>query len=137
MKVGVPLTPDRRPSVNFTSTSTPQVTALGGTVFAFVTSYEFVGFAAPVANAALNVAKGGQAIPLKRQLFDLGGNPVTDLAPATVMLTSVSIACAALTEGTDTMASKLSGYGCYGGLCRCWEVGRRRELLPLPAKVNM
>ena len=79
------------------------MTALDGTVFAFVASYELVGFEPPVDNDAVNVAKAGRAIPLKWRLYDLGGNPVTDLAPAAVHLTSVSVACAALTEGTDAV----------------------------------
>src|SRR5262245_39413018 len=96
-------------SVAFTATSTPQVTALSGTVFAFVASYGLVGFAPPVVNDALNVAKAGRAIPLKWRLYDLGGNPVTDLAPTAVHVTSVSVACSDLTEGPDAVEEYATG----------------------------
>ncbi len=94
-------------SVDFSATSTPQVTALTGTVFAFVTSFGLVGFDAPVDNDALNVAKAGRAIPLKWRLFDLGGNPVTSLA--TARLSSVSILCEAMTEGADAVEEYAAG----------------------------
>lgn len=96
-------------SLSFTATSTPQVTALGGTVFAFVASYGLVGFESPVDNDALNVAKAGRAIPLKWRLYDLGGNPVSDLAPAAVKLTSVSVACDTSSEGTDAVEEYATG----------------------------
>jgi hypothetical protein len=96
-------------SLRFTATSTPQVTALDGTIFAFVASFGLVGFEPPVDNDALNVAKAGRAIPLKWRLYDLGGNPVTDLDPATVHLTSVGVACAALTEAPDAVEEYATG----------------------------
>ena len=58
---------------------------------------------------AINVAKAGRAIPLKWRLYDLGGNPVTDLAPAAVHLTSVSVACAALTESPNALEEYATG----------------------------
>ncbi len=83
------------------------MTALDGTVFAFVTSFGLVGFEAPVDNDAQNVAKAGRAIPLKWRLYDLGGNPVTDLPAA--QLTSVSVACDVLTEGADGVEEYAAG----------------------------
>jgi hypothetical protein len=47
--------------------------------------------------------KAGRGIPLKWELYDLGGNPITDLAPSTVSLTSVGIACATLTEDVNVI----------------------------------
>jgi hypothetical protein len=80
-------------SVTLDATSTPAVTALGGTVFAVVPSYYFRGFGAPVDNDALNVAKAGRAIPLKWQVFDFAVAPVTDLDAAVVRISSVVIPC--------------------------------------------
>ena len=55
------------------------------------------------------LAKAGRAIPLKWRLYDLGGNPVTKLAPAAVKLTSVSVACSALSEGNDAVEEYVTG----------------------------
>jgi len=87
-------------------------------VFAFVASYAFVGFESPVDNDAVNVAKAGRAIPLKWQLYDLGGNPITNLAPAAVHVTSVSVACASLAQSGDAVdeyAAGASGLQNLGG----------------------
>jgi hypothetical protein len=43
-------------------------------------TYTFSGFQAPVNPEALNVAKAGQAIPLKFRVTDSYGNPISDLA---------------------------------------------------------
>lgn len=80
-------------NLTFDASSTPAVTALGGTVFAAVPSYYFRGFGTPVDNDALNVAKAGRAIPLKWQVFDVVADPVTDLDPAVVRISSVVIPC--------------------------------------------
>ena len=94
-------------SVGFSASSAPQITALGGTVFGFVASYGLVGFEPPVNNDAVNVAKAGRAIPLKWGLYDLGGNPITDLAA--VHVTSVSLSCYSLTEGQDAVEEYATG----------------------------
>jgi hypothetical protein len=96
-------------SVSFTNTSTPQVSALSGTVFSFVTSFGFAGFAAPVDNGLLNVAKAGRAIPLKWRLYDLGGNPVTNLSASDVHVTSVLLRCSDLAAGTDVVDEYATG----------------------------
>ena len=96
-------------SATFTATSTPKVTALDGTVFAFVTSFGFVGFDSPLNNGALNVAKAGQAIPLKWRLYDLGGNPVTNLPAAAVHVTSVLLSCSASTGVVDAVEQYAAG----------------------------
>ena len=87
-------------SVVFDDTSTPQITALGGTVFAFVASYGFAGFDRPIVPDAVNVAKAGRSVPLKWRVVDLGGNPVTDLDSSGVRVTSSASQCAAL-DGED------------------------------------
>lgn len=59
----------------------------GNTAEAAVTyqvSYTFIGFDAPVRNDQVNVAKAGQAIPLKWRLLDSQGNPVTTLSSVQV-----------------------------------------------------
>jgi hypothetical protein len=94
-------------AVNFGAASTPQVTALDGTVFAVVASFGMVGFEAPVDNGALNLANAGRAIPLKFRLYDLGGNPVADLAAA--HLSSVPLSCTALNEGIDAVEEYAAG----------------------------
>lgn len=96
-------------SVTFTATITPQVSALGGTVFAFVTSFGFVGFGPPVDNGVLNVAKAGRAIPLKWHLYDLGGNPVTDLSSAGVDVTSVLLRCSDLAADAEAVEEYAAG----------------------------
>ncbi len=54
--------------------------------------YNFTGFSQPVDNLpALNTANSGQAIPLKWQITDVNGQPVTNLA--SVMVTAVSFSC--------------------------------------------
>ncbi|HEX5015658.1 MAG TPA: PxKF domain-containing protein [Candidatus Limnocylindrales bacterium] len=80
-------------SVTFDSTSSPAVTALGGTVFAIVPGYYFRGFGTPVDSGAVNVARAGRVIPLKWQVFDFEAQPVLDLDPNTVRVTSIQIAC--------------------------------------------
>lgn len=93
-------------SVAFSDTSAPQVSGLTGTVFGFVASFGFAGFEPPVDSGVLNVAKAGRAIPLKWRLYDLGNNPVTDLAPDAVSVTSVSVDC----EGLTGEASEVEAY---------------------------
>ena len=57
----------------------------------------------------LNVANAGRSIPLKWRLYDLGGNPVTDLDPAAVQVTSVFLSCTASTGGTDVVEEYAAG----------------------------
>jgi hypothetical protein len=94
-------------AVNFGATSTPQITELNGTVFAVVAAFGMVGFEPPVDNGALNVANAGRAIPLKFKLYDLGGNPVTDLKAA--HLTSVPLSCTASSEGSEVVEEYAAG----------------------------
>ena len=52
----------------------------------------FTGFAAPVDNAIVNVAKAGQTVPLKFHVSDANG-PVTDLSADSVSVSVVGAAC--------------------------------------------
>lgn len=97
-------------TVTFDATSTPAISALGGTVFAAVPGYYFRGFGAPVDNGALNVAKAGRAIPLKWQVFDFAVAPVVDLDPTVVAISSVSIPC----EGTGLPSDGVEEYAAGG-----------------------
>jgi hypothetical protein len=64
----------------------------------YTVTYKFIGFSQPVDNnGVLNIAKAGQAIPLKFRITDANGSPVINLAGITA--TSVGLACAA---GTTT-----------------------------------
>jgi hypothetical protein len=96
--------------------------------------YVFDGFFAPVDNGTLNLAKAGRVVPLKWRLTDANGNAVPSLAGA--MITTVSLSCSGLNEGTDaieeyaTAASGLQNLGngyyqlnwktptSYAGTCR-------------------
>ena len=98
-------------SVTFDLTSSPAITALGGTVFAFVAAYAFEGFAAPL-GSDVNIARAGRSVPLKWRTLDLGGTPLAGLDPATVKLSSVRIACDSLSgeaEALDAYAPGSSG----------------------------
>jgi hypothetical protein len=69
--------------------------------------YAFDGFFQPVDNDALNKANAGRAIPLKWRLTDASGNPVADLASASI--TTVSLNCGSLTEGVDVIEEYAAG----------------------------
>jgi hypothetical protein len=98
-------------SALFDSTSTPAVTALGGTVFAIIPSYYVRAFGAPVENDGVpNIAKAGRAVPLKWQLFDATTAPVTDLEAGDVQITSVQVDCA----GPGTPGDPLEEYATGG-----------------------
>jgi hypothetical protein len=58
---------------------------------------------------ATNVAKAGRAIPLKWQLFDYTVEPVLDLDPAVVRVTSVAIPCDSSGEPTDPLDEYAAG----------------------------
>ncbi len=69
--------------------------------------YAFSGFSAPVNDPpVLNVANAGQAIPLRWQLLDANGAPVTDLAGVT--LTVSNLACA-LGSGDNEVTESAAG----------------------------
>ena len=63
-------------TINLTTTTSPSLSQLGGTVFG-VARYTFTGFFQPVDNNGIfNRVKAGQAIPIK---FSLGGNHGLDI----------------------------------------------------------
>jgi hypothetical protein len=102
-------------TVNLTATSTPRITQLNGTVFAIVAAFGMVGFEEPVDNDTLNIANAGRAVPLKFKLYDLGGNPVTNLTQA--YLSSVPLACDSVSAAADvveTYANAASGLQNFG-----------------------
>jgi hypothetical protein len=96
-------------TITFNATSTPAVTALGGTVFATIPSYYFRGFGTPVDAGALNIAKAGRAIPLKWQVFDYTTAPVLDLDSAVVRISSVAIPCEGSGDPTDVIEEYAAG----------------------------
>jgi hypothetical protein len=99
----------QRFTFDFTAASSPSVFQLGGTVFAIVPNYYFRGFGIPVDSGALNVAKAGRAIPLKWQLFDETVEPVVDLDPGVVKLSTVAISCASSNGGSDALEEYAPG----------------------------
>jgi hypothetical protein len=72
--------------------------------------YDFRGFFSPVDNPGpyntMNVANAGQAIPLKWQLLDYAGNPVTNLIGVNV--TAVTLTCS-LGTTTDLLEEYAAG----------------------------
>ena len=82
----------------------------GNTNFASATYnviYNWNGFFQPVDNLpAINIAKAGQAIPLKWRLTDANGNPVTNLT--SVKVTVAGLACATGTS-TDLLEEYAAG----------------------------
>lgn len=81
---------------SFTATCSGAVDNAGNQADAVSVSYTvaflFTGFTAPVDNPdVLNIAKAGQAIPLKWRLTDAAGNPVTGLTEVGVSV--VALAC--------------------------------------------
>lgn len=101
-------------AVNFSAASTPSVTALSGTVFAAITSYYFRGFGIPLDAGLMNVAKAGRAIPLKWQVYDYVVQPVLDLDPAVVKLSSVVIPCEGSGVPTDVITDYEYAVGASG-----------------------
>jgi hypothetical protein len=72
-------------------------------------SYDFRGFFTPVDNNILNVANSGQAIPLKWQLLDYAGNPVTNLSSVAVTAATLTCALGATIDLLEEYAAGASG----------------------------
>jgi hypothetical protein len=68
-----------------------------------------------VNNGLLNVAKAGQSIPLKWQLLDANGNPITDLTNVTVKASSLSCNLGTTTDLVEEYATGSSGLQNLGG----------------------
>jgi hypothetical protein len=71
--------------------------------------YDFIGFDRPINNDALNRAKAGQAIPLKWQLLDAAGEPVTDLASVKVSVANLSCNLGTTSDEVEEYAAGSSG----------------------------
>jgi hypothetical protein len=72
--------------------------------------YNFSGFSSPVDNApTLNVAKAGQAIPLKWRIVDANGLPVTNLSSVSVTVASLSCSLGTTTDALEEYTSGDSG----------------------------
>ncbi|MDQ2690949.1 MAG: PxKF domain-containing protein [Chloroflexota bacterium] len=72
--------------------------------------YNFAGFFQPVDNLpALNIAKAGQAIPLKWRLTDANGAPILDLTTVTVTVSSLSCSSGTTVDQIEEYASGASG----------------------------
>jgi hypothetical protein len=72
--------------------------------------YDFSGFSSPVDSVpTLNLAKAGQAIPLKWRITDANGLPVTNLSGVTVTVVSLSCSLGSTTDALEEYASGDSG----------------------------
>ncbi len=72
--------------------------------------YNFSGFSSPVdIGPTLNVAKAGQAIPLKWRITDANGAPVTNLSNVDVTVASLSCGLGTTTDALEEYASGSSG----------------------------
>jgi hypothetical protein len=77
---------------------------------AYSVGYKFVGFDRPVDNGGvMNVAKAGQAIPLKWRLLDADDNPVTNLASAGMTVASLSCSLGTTVDQVEEYATGSSG----------------------------
>jgi hypothetical protein len=73
-------------------------------------AYGFAGFAQPVDNGGVyNVATAGRTIPLKWQLTDATGTPVTTLTRATVTTVRVPCTASAPVDAVESYATSNSG----------------------------
>ena len=78
--------------------------------------YNFIGFSAPVDRpTTMNISKAGQAIPLKWQLLDANGVPVTNLTAVDIKISSLSCGGNVPTDLIEEYASGSSGLNNKGG----------------------
>jgi hypothetical protein len=95
-------------SVTCTATDNAGNTATASA--AFTVTYNFVGFTSPVDNpSVMNIAKAGQAIPLKFRIMDANGNPITNLTSVTVTAVSLSCSAGVATDQIEEYATGASG----------------------------
>lgn len=96
----------------------PPTSTLTATAKYAVSSLQFIGFAAPVNNPmTLNVAKGGQTIPVKFQVLDANGNPVTNLTMPPVSIGFASENCMDLsTTASDPVPTTVTGGSAFQNL---------------------
>jgi hypothetical protein len=78
--------------------------------------YAFPGFSQPIDNLpTINLANAGQIVPLKFQLFDAAGAPVTTLTTATVTVTSLACSIGSAPNQLEEYAAGGSGLQNLGG----------------------
>jgi hypothetical protein len=83
--------------------------------------WDFTGFKAPVDNSTtpativLNEVKAGQTMPLRWQLADAAGSPVTTLASASISVQNVSCGQASSVDAVEEVVSGPSGLQNQGG----------------------
>jgi VCBS repeat-containing protein len=81
-----------------------------------VNTHTFIGFSSPVDNPSyMNVMKAGQAVPLKWQLKDASGNPVTNLQSVTVKVTDTNCTLGTSTDQVEEFATGSSSLQNLGG----------------------
>jgi hypothetical protein len=102
------VSPDPTYGTKGTSTCS-STTCLSDWANVFGIQYTFVGFASPVDNTATNLAKAGQAIPIKFQVLDASGNPVPTLTMPPVSMTSASRSCTTGSVSDITLDSTATG----------------------------
>jgi hypothetical protein len=112
-------------SVNTSSTGTKSVTFTAKdnvgnsdtkTCTYDVNAYNFIGFSSPVDNPSyMNVLKAGQAIPLKWQLKDASGNPVTNLTSVTVTVKDLNCSTPTNIDLMEEVAAGASSLQNLGG----------------------
>ncbi len=69
-------------------------------------TFLFTGFSSPVDNPnVMNIAKAGQAIPLKWRITDANGNPISNLTSVTVTATSLSCTAGTTTDQIEEYAT--------------------------------
>ena len=91
-------------TVTFTATDNQNNTATK--TCSYQVAYVFAGFSAPVDNDVVNLAKAGQAVPLKFTVTDGTGASVTNLTTASAL--AVAYACDAA-DGTDVLEEYATG----------------------------
>ena len=72
--------------------------------------YNFIGFTAPVDRPNVkNISKAGQAVPLKWQLTDANGAPITNLTAVSIMAKDQSCSLGSTTDQIEEYAAGESG----------------------------
>jgi hypothetical protein len=81
-----------------------------------VNTHTFIGFSSPVDNPSyINVMKAGQAVPLKWQLKDASGNPVTNLQSVTVTVKDMNCTLGTTADQVEEYAAGSSSLQNLGG----------------------
>ena len=81
-----------------------------GTTITTAETADFVGFAQPIDNVpVLNRVKAGQAIPIKWQLLDGAGAPITNLSSATITVATLNCSLATTSDQIEEVVAGSSG----------------------------